>query len=185
MTSPFYALMASIAGMGVAVALVSSLLAERLGRQGSLLAGALVAGLVALVALVPANLWGGTVFHLENQRKASAGKIERVAREQCFNDLSRPEVAPFVAFAREKVPADARFWWSGDRRLLPCVTLNMLPARPAVERDDSRDWTLVDSASPAVRRALTLDELKPEAERSYLRFSDTQVLARPGTEVPR
>lgn len=127
-----------------------------------------------------------SVRGLDLQRQAYAGSPERIAREKCLNDASRPDLVDALAFARERMPDDARFRLLSESTILPCITLNLLPRRPAPadDFDTTRDWTIWLQAVPedVVREAVRQQQL-PEDRRRYLAHSSEFILVRPAPQV--
>jgi hypothetical protein len=81
---------------------------------------------------------------------------------------------------------DARFRLLSESTILPCITFNLLPRRPAPpgDFDASRDWTIWLQAVPedVGREALRQQQL-PEDRRRYLAHSSEFILVRPTAQV--
>jgi hypothetical protein len=98
---------------------------------------------VVLAAGLPGKL-RANLDALGVQRGANAGTYEQEAHERCLHDLGREDLVQALAFAREQLPDDARYYV--HTRSTPCVMLNLFPSEPVRARDfdASRDWLVLD-----------------------------------------
>lgn len=179
LSSPFVTLLCLALGLGAGVIVLKSLLPDT-GRQRAWSLAVAVVAFAALAASAPAML-RDRVVGLDQQRKASAGTIERTARERCALDFSRPDLIPALAFVRAQVPEDGRFLLEPVTSL-PCITLNLLPRVPVHERrfDPRRDWVVYDQARGSIVSRAQRDLALPDAERRYVTAPGLSVVvARP------
>lgn len=183
MTSPLITLLAYALGLGAGVALLVGLLSGRPpGARGWALAAVAVA-VVALGAGLPAKLRdGGYVF--DQQRRTYAGTDERAAREKCLNDNGRPDLVEALAFARERMPEQARFYVTSTHSVA-CIMINLFPRRPVrpADLDPARDWQVLDGTIPAPLQDELPDPGDADPAGRYLVHSPSFVLVRPGEEV--
>jgi hypothetical protein len=185
--SPLLTLVALVLGVAAAAVLVAALLRERGPDPRNRSLALLAVAVVGCVAIWPSQLRDRAAA-VDAQRQSYSGTVERVARERCLGDYSRGDLVGPVGFARDVIPEDARFRLQTDAAVLPCLTLNLLPRRPApaTDFDPSRDWTIFDRVVPgAVRAAIERERRLPEGERRYLVFSPAFVIARPTGEQRR
>ena len=80
----------------------------------------------------------GDLDGLNAQRKANALVYEQRAHERCLQDLGRADLVAALAFARERLPDDARYY--ARTPSIPCVAFNLFPSElvPAGEFDPGR-----------------------------------------------
>jgi len=185
LSSPLITLLAIAAGLGVAVVLVVALLSDAVPRRR---AWALAATIVAFVAVAASWLpaFRDRAYGLDQQRKAAAGTVERVARERCALDQGRTDLPAAFQFARQQIPEDARFLVRPAGRILPCLMLNVIPRVPASpdDFDAGRDWVIWDQPPPPVARRARRELALPEAERRYLTNGSMFVIVRPEEAAP-
>lgn len=110
------------------------------------------AAVTAVVVLgVPlAASFGDRAYGVDGQRRGLSTFIERTAREKCFTDLSRPELARYVGFIEAHVPAGATYRVAPAGVLQPCIALNLLPRLPVspFKFDPARDWLIFEGRVP-------------------------------------
>ena len=147
MTPPAINLVLALCGLAVGVLFVTGLLQRGWTSQRRWVAAASLVPVVVLAAGLPGKL-KGDLDALEAQREGNAAVYEQLAQERCLRDLGRDDLLPALAFARERLPGDARYYVGTPS--IPCVTLNLMP-RELVRAGDfnpARDWLVLDSAEP-------------------------------------
>lgn len=145
MSGPAIDLITAVCGLGVGVLFVAGMLQRQWATPYRWVAAALLVTVVVLAAGLPGKL-RADLDALDGQRKASAGTYEQQAHERCLRDLGREDLVEALAFARERLPDDARYYV--DTPSIPCVMLNLFPSEPvrAGDFDPKRDWLVLDAA---------------------------------------
>jgi len=176
-TSPLVTLIGLTAGIAIAIAVVRTLWPQR-GAAAWTSAAAVVAAAALSVNVLP--LLRDRLVELDAERTAYAGTIERLARQRCTLDASRPDLSPALDFARDQIPEDARYRVE-NTTVLPCIALDLQPRLPVDPDtfDPARDWTIFDLPTPAQLRRAAKDEGLPPAERRFLSTGSGLVLQRP------
>ena len=165
MTSPAINLLTAVCGLGVGVLFVAGLLQRGWTTQYRWVAAASLVPVVVLAVGLPGKL-KGDLDALNAQRRANAGVYEQQAHERCLKDLGREDLVGALAFVRERLPHDARYYVRTPS--IPCVALNLFPSElvRASDFDPRRDWLVLDRADP--------DELPARVE-SAARATDRRV----------
>ena len=147
MSSPAITLLTAVCGLGLGVLLVAGLLQRHWTAQYRWVAAASLVPVVVLAAGLPGKL-KGDLDGLNAQRKASALISEQQAHERCLKDIGREDLVDALAFARERLPGDARYYVRTPS--IPCVAFNLFPSElvPAGEFDPRRDWLVLDGLNP-------------------------------------
>ena len=183
MTSPLITLLAYALGLGACVALVVGLLPGRPPGPRVWALAAVAVPVAALGATLPVKL-RDSGHALDQQRQTYAGTAEQTAREKCLNDNGRPDLVDSLAFARERIPEDARFYVASTHSVA-CMMVNLFPRRPvrAADLDPARDWQVIDRKIPARLRGALPEPGDADPAGRYLVHSPAFVLVRPGEEV--
>jgi hypothetical protein len=147
LSSPAITLLTAVCGLGVGILFVAGLLQRQWPGRYPWLAAASLVPVVVLAAGLPGKL-KGNLDVLNAQRKTSAVVYEQRAHERCLQDLGRGDLVAALAFARERLPDDARYY--ARTPSIPCVALNLFPSElvPAGEFDPRRDWLVLDGLNP-------------------------------------
>lgn len=143
MSGPAINLLTAVCGLGVAVLFVAGMLQRQWRTAYRWVAASLLVTVAVLAAGLPGKL-RGNLDALGVQRGANAGTYEQEAHERCLRDLGREDLVEALAFAREQLPDDARYYVHTPST--PCVMLNLFPSEPvrAGDFDARRDWLVLD-----------------------------------------
>ena len=147
MSSPALTLLLTVCGLGIGVLFVAGVLQRHWPVRYRWLAAASLVTVVGLAVGLPGKV-KGDLDGLNAQRKANALVSEQQAHERCLQDLGRPDLVAALAFARERLPDDARYY--ARTPSIPCVAFNLFPSElvPAGEFDPKRDWLVLDGLDP-------------------------------------
>jgi len=145
--APAINLMTAVCGLGIGVLFVAGIVQRHSATAHRWVAASLLVAVVVLAAGLPGKL-RANLDALDAQREANAGTYEQQAHERCLHDLGREDLVRALAFARERLPDDARYYVKTPS--VPCVILNLFPSEPVRARDFDvrRDWLVLDRAAP-------------------------------------
>jgi hypothetical protein len=164
-TSPAINLFTALCGLGLGIVLVAGLLQRHSTAQSRWVAAASLVSVVVLAAGLPGKL-NGDLNTLRAERRANTSVSEQQAHERCLRDLGRGDLVDALAFTRERIPGDARYYVRTPS--IPCVAFNLFPSElvRVTDFDPRRDWLVLDRAN--------LDDL-PEEVQSAARATDRRV----------
>jgi hypothetical protein len=139
-------LFTAVCGLAVGVLFVAGMMQRQWATPYRWVAASLLVAIVVLAAGLPGKL-RANLDALDVQREANAGTYEQEAHERCLRDLGREDLVQALAFAREQLPDDARYYVNTPST--PCVMLNLFPNEPvrAADFDATRDWLVLDDVA--------------------------------------
>lgn len=146
MSSPALTLLTAVCGLGVGVLFVAGLLQRHWTVRYRWVAAASLVPVVVLAAGLPGKL-KGDLDALNGQRKGNALVSEEQAHSRCLRDLGRGDLVDALAFARQRMPDDARYYVRTPS--IPCVAFNLFPSElvRATDFDPRRDWLVIDGTN--------------------------------------